>query len=266
MMLMTKFGKFKLKFIASINLAALLSIFNIASSTSSYWIKYIDNSSGSTHFAGMWRSCPNQGPCIWKNGIVNHEHSPWSILVRILISLGTISNVFLVGLFTAAFICKLNKKSKFTIRFLEAGNLTLVCSFISLVIGFCIFVSSRCNYGLWLHVFSMISLIVTCNLLIRIFASMYFQNTRFKCSKSVETGISHSKLPCSNDEVVALTEQCLVGEDNCKTVSEMNKNENGSSEALIPTPTDEAKVELNLISDENKTSELIQEGVRDVSA
>jgi len=248
---MTKFGKFKLRFIGTINLAAMLSIFNIASTTSSYWVKYIDNNTGGTHYAGMWRSCPNQGECVWKNGIVNHMHSTWSIFVRVLITLGTVFNVIVVGIFTAALIFKITKKSRFIINCLEAGNLTLVGSFISLLIGFCIFISSSCNISLWLHVFSMICLIITCNLLTRNFAALYFQTSRNRLIKSVNTAISHSKLPNeSEEEAVALTKN--EEQNDTKKSIEMNKIENGSNEALTQTP---AQVEILITPTETKQSE-----------
>jgi len=250
MIFKTEFGKFKLKLVASINIAAILSLFNIASTTSSYWIKYIDNFSGSTHFAGMWRSCPNQGNCQWKNGIVSHTHSTWSILVRLLISLGTFSNIILVGWFTSALIFKLKKKSLYTIRCLEAGNLTLTGSFICLVIGFCIFISSTCNASLWLFVLSMIIIIVTCNLLTRSFATVYYQTKKLN-GKCIENGISHSKLPCDNEEGTALTKEETP---EVKTGIEMEKIETGSSEALI-NETGPTQVEIIVTSDENKTQE-----------
>ena len=236
MMLMTKFGKFKLRFIATIHMAALLSIFNVASTASSYWVRYRDSQSGGTHFAGLWRSCPNQGACVWKNGIISHEHSVWSYLVRVLIGLGTIANIAVVGLFVAAFIFKLNKKSRYVIRILESANITLLSSFIVTIVGFCIFISSKCNYSLWLHVIGMCVIMCTCNLLTRTFAGIYFQNTRFRGSKSVETGISHSKLPCEQDDLDA---KPLTGqEESIKGASiEMGKisEASGSNEALIQT-------------------------------
>jgi hypothetical protein len=261
MIFKTEYGQFKLKLVASINIAAILSLFNIASTTSSYWIKYIDNNSGNTHFAGMWRSCPNQGDCQWKNGIVHHTHSPWSIAVRFLISLGTFSNVILVGWLTSALIFKLKKKSLYTIRCLEAGNLTLTGSFICLVIGFCIFISSTCNVSLWLFVLSMIILIVTCNLLTRYFASVDYQCKKLS-GKSVEIAISHPKLPCDNEEGTALTKE---ESPEVKTEIEMDKIETGSSEALI-NETKHAQVEIIITSDENKTDEKAQEAINAVTA
>jgi hypothetical protein len=230
MQLSTHFGKFRLKFIASINLAALLSIFNIASSVSPYWIKYIDNFSGSTHFAGMLRSCPNEGGCEWRNGIVNHTHTTWSVFTRVLIALGTVCNIVVLAIFVSAFIFKLKKMSKLTIPTMEIGNFTLIVSFVCLFIGFTIFISSTCNFSLWLFVLSMVILVCTCNLLTRTFAAVYFQNYRFKGSKSIETGISHSKLASEPEEVVALTKESV---DEARTEIEMDKIKSGSSEVLI---------------------------------
>lgn len=259
MMLSTHLGKFRLKFIASINMAALLSIFNIASSTSPYWIKYIDNFSGSTHFAGMLHSCPNEGGCEWRNGIVNHTHTSWSVITRMLVIIGTICNIAVVALFVTAFVCKIKKKRTFTIPVMEAGNFTLIGSFACLLIGFCIFISSTCNFSLWLHVLSMVILICTCNLLTRTFAAVYFQNYRFESSKSVETGISHSKLP-EVEEAIALTTE--DANDEVKTELEMDKVKTGSSEALIVTGTEGTVVPDSVevvIDDEAKQEEAANE-------
>lgn len=241
-MLSTHFGKFRLKFIASINIAALLSLFNIASTTSGYWIKYIDNLSGNTHYAGMWISCPNQGDCEWKNGIVNHEHSTWSVMVRFLITLGTICNAAVVAIFCLALLFKLKKNAMWAIRVLEIGNFSMVGSLLCLLIGFCIFISSTCNYSLWLFVLSMVILVVTCNLLTRTLSAHYFQHFAPRCS---ETG--HTKLPNENEEAVALTKEASVE----KTDIEMDK---------IPEPvaTEEAQVTITVTpSEEPKAEEAV---------
>lgn len=116
---MTKFGKFKLRLIATINLSALLTIFNLASATSNYWVKYVDlESNGAPHIAGMWRSCPvgqqSTANCQWKNGIVSSSHSVWSIFVRLLIAFGTIGNVIAVSCLCFALYFKLNKRYEFS--------------------------------------------------------------------------------------------------------------------------------------------------------
>jgi len=254
MQLMTKFGKFKLRFAATIHLAALISIFNVASTASSYWIKYRDTETSQTHYAGIWRSCPNQGGCEWRNGIVSDDHSTWSIMVRTLITIGTAANIILVGIYVAAFCFKLNKKSRYVIRFMECGNLTLLFSFIFIMIGFCIFISNKCNFSLWLHVLAILLIFCSGNMLTRTFASIYFQNTRFKGSKCVETAISHAKLASEReDERVALTNECNEEVVNVNSI-EMNKisEKNASNEALIPgagehletvSPASEAHVE-----------------------
>lgn len=239
---MTKFGKFKLRLIATINLSVLLSLFNIASTTSNYWLKYWDQVSGESHFAGLWRSCPNsnQGPCIWKAGIIHHQFSFWSLFVRIFITFGTFANVIVILFYFMAFVYKLNKKSKCAIRLMEWANLLLIISFISILIGFCAFITNSCNYSIWLHLMGMIFIIITSNLITRTFATLYFQNTRGvqTLTKSCETAMSMSKIPCDPEEKIALAP---VSKDaNTNTIGEatieMNKisEASASNEALIP--------------------------------
>ena len=234
MMLSTHFGKFRLKFIASINIAALLSIFNIASTTSGYWIKYIDNLSGHTHYAGMWKSCPPEGACQWKNGIVTHEHSTWSVLVRFLITLGTFCNVAVVAVFAMAFLLKLRKNSMWAIRVLELGNFSMVSSLICLLMGFCIFISGTCNYSLWLFIISLIILVITCNLLTRTMSAHYFQHFAPRC----EAG--HVKLPNESEEGVALTNTNERVDIEMEAVSEPVTE---TQVTITVTPTDETKTE-----------------------
>lgn len=240
MMLMTKFGKFKLRLIATINLSVLLSIFNIASTTSNYWVKYKVKETGFHHFAGLWRSCSAQGECQWQSGIVDHMQSIWSIFVRVFVAFGTITNLLVIVFLLMAFFYKINKKSKCAIQLMEWVNCMLIGSFIIILIGFCVFVSSTCNFSMWLHVFAMILMICTSNMVTRTFATLYFKNTRAMLNmKSVETAVSHSKLPYEPEEKIALNQMCSenVVESNGATTIEMNKiSENsGSKEALIPT-------------------------------
>jgi hypothetical protein len=177
-MLMAKFGKFKLRLMAAIHMSALLAIFNVASTTSNYWLKYIEPETTETHFAGLWRSCPNQGVCMWKDGIVGRTHTIWSYLVRIFITIGTFGNIFVVLIFFMAFIYKLNKKTRCVVRLLEVGNVFLLFSFGFVMAGFCMFISNKCNYSLWLHCISMVFVFFASNLLTRYFASFYFINCR----------------------------------------------------------------------------------------
>jgi hypothetical protein len=245
MMLMTKFGKFKLRLIATINLSVLLSLFNIASTTSNYWLRYVDPTSinNENHFAGLWRSCPNQGPCIWKSGIINHTLSFWSIFVRLFITFGTIANLIVIFFYFMAFVYKLNKRSKCAIKIMEWANMILIISFISIMIGFCAFISTTSNWSIWLHVIALIFIIISSNMSTRLFATLYFQNTRsVPMSKSCETAMSHSKIPCDPEEKIALAPIVNNGNVNTECVNgsatiEMNKisEANGSNEALIPT-------------------------------
>lgn len=88
---------------------------------------------------------------------------------------------------------------------------------------------------------------------------MYFQNYRFESSKSVETGISHSKLP-EVEEAIALTTE--DANDEVKTELEMDKVKTGSSEALIVTGTEGTVVPDSVevvIDDEAKQEEAANE-------
>lgn len=235
MMLMTKFGKFKLRLIATINLSVLLSAFNILSTSTSYWLKYKEEDTNQVHYAGIWRSCPNQGVCVWKSGIISYVHSIWSLFVRIFITLGTLTNVLVVILFFMAFIYKVNKKSRVAIRLLEIGNILLISAFVSIIIGFCIFVSSSISFSLWLLILSMIILFVTSNMITRTFTTLYFQNTRFtQCSKSVEAAISQSKLAIDAEEKIALTQIETTEPAGISSIENKVSEANGSNEALIP--------------------------------
>jgi len=85
--------------------------------------------------------------------------------------------------------------------------------------------------------------------LTRTFAAVYFQNYRFKGSNSIETGISHSKLACEPEEIVALTAE-TAGE--LKTEIEMDKIEDCSSDVLGAT-TEQVEV---VVTAEAKTEEV----------
>lgn len=214
MMLMTKFGKFKLRLVATINLSVLLSLLNIASATSNYWLKHVDN--GVTHYTGLFRSC-HSTECFWRNGIIGNTCTTWSVIVRVLITLGTLTNISAVIVLIVAFVYKLNKKSKVTIRLMEYANLILVSSFLFLFVGFVIFVSNKCNFSIWLQSMSMIILIITSNMLTRTFSSIYFQNTRLThCNKSCDTAVSNAKLSIGLENEKALT----------KSKEELNQVEN----------------------------------------
>lgn len=277
MMLMTKFGKFKLRFIATINLSVLMSILSLASTTTNYWVKYTDRATAETHYAGMWRSCPNSGlPCTWKNGIIDHWHTLWSIFVRLFVTLGTCGNIICVFIFFTVLFYKVhkstttasctnaengtcvttttttcNKQTKaarchILICLMETANWILAISFICMLVGFCIFISSECTLSIWLHCLSMCLVIITSNLLTRTFAALYFQNTRQMMCKNVETTISHSKLAeynlgnCNN--VTATDEEKMalnVPETACIEMQKISGEASGSKEALIQpiTPT-----------------------------
>lgn len=228
---MTKFGKFKLRLIATINMGVLLSIFNIASTASNYWVKLpgMNNghhSSGYKSTAGLWKTCGPSGDCEWRNGIVDHVHSFWSYFVRSVISLGTVINVFAVLLLLTAFLYKLNKKSKRAIQIMEWVNCMLMFSLIILLVGFCVFVSSSCNFSLWLHVGAMCLMAITSNMLTRTFAALYFKNTRL--------GVKSCDMACSTVGTEP-DEKTALNEENNQVTLEMHKIDTGSKEALIQT-------------------------------
>ena len=241
MILMTKFGKFKLRLVASINLAVLLSAFNFASLYTKDWIKYIDPKTGVTHSAGLWQSCPiEQGECVSKYGIFEDEHSFWSFSVRSLILIGFVANFASFVFFFIALGQKYYKKSKCALKWMENGNLALTAAFIISFCGLCVFVSSKNNFSFWFHAASLVLAIVTTNMLTRAFASFYFRNARAgNLIKSIENGLSRSKIPCDPEEKVALASS----ENQVVTEIEMSKvKELGSNEALIPQanePTNE---------------------------
>ncbi len=267
MMLMTKFGKFKLRLIATIHMSVLLSIFNIASTCSNYWIKYEDQVTNDFNMAGLWRSCNNDGNCRWRDGMIAYPHSLWSLLVRILITLGTSTNVLVVLYFLMALIYKVNKRSRSAIKMLEFGNIFLLISFISIMIGFCIFASTNVSYSMWLLVLSMIIIIVSSNMLTRTFAVLYFQNTRLvPCSKSVEAALSQSKMALDAEEKIALTaiesNDCANGSTNI----EMSKvsEANGSNEALIPSLNTVNEMPT-VVAEINETEKVIEQGNAEIA-
>lgn len=260
MMLMTKFGKFKLRLIATINLSVLLSLFNIASTTSNYWIKYLDHeNAGMSHVAGMWRSCPTVqqgGECVWKNGIVTNGHSLWSTLVRFLVFAGTMANIAVVVFLLLAFYYKINKRSKMAIKFMEWANVTLICAFVGILTGFTMFISNNCNFSVWLHVFAMMLIAFTSNMLTRTFARLYYMNTRGgKCMKSVETACSNTKLELgSPEEKIALA---TVEKETTSVEEKQQTVENAPATADVVSSSGLTNLEMNKISEANGSNEAL---------
>jgi hypothetical protein len=243
---MTKFGKFKLRLVATINMTVLLSLFNIASTTSGYWLKHTER--GTHHYTGLFRSCHSTA-CQWRNGIVDNTHSMWSFCVRLFLLLGTLSNVAVVAILVVAFLFKLNKKSKTTIRLMEYANFILISSFILIFLGFVIFISNKCNYSMWLLACSMIVLIVTSNMLTRTFSSIYFHNTRMThCNKSCDTAASNAKL----SSVVNENEKMAKSKENLNQTTESGVQV-GEATNLIEMnqmPNEEAKTVDNQASNQ----------------
>jgi hypothetical protein len=241
MMLMTKFGKFKLRLIATINMGVLLSIFNIASTSSNYWYKWLHPELKTHVTAGLWRMCNSVGECSWQNGIVEPSHSFWSIFVRVFMAFGTFINILVVLFLIMALFYKVNKRSRCCIQLMEWTNCLLIGSFIIIFIGLCVFLSTSCNYSMWLHVAAMCFMIVTSNMITRTFATLYFKNTRSGLnSKTVETACSTAKIPCDPEEKIALSPINAenVVDNTTATVAIEMKNiaeNNGSKEALIQT-------------------------------
>merc|ERR1712071_22456 len=189
-------------------MSVLLSLFNIAATSSSYWVKYLDIDTKEPHFAGLWRSCQvdqdeeNGGwPCGWRSGIVHHSLSFWSLSVRVFLAAGTLLNCAVVVFYLAAFVCKMNKKSKRAIRLMEWANLMLVVAFCVLLCGFGLFISNSSNFSVWLWILSLVFVVITSNLLTRQFAALYFQNTRaLRMSSKTSSSCCPEGGSCSNPE------------------------------------------------------------------
>lgn len=239
MMLMTQFGKFKLRLVFSIILAFLLSLCSMSATTTNYWLKHVENEF--IRYTGLLRSC-HATSCSWRHGIVGEQHSLWSLLVRLFLLFGPFANIAVVIIFIIAFVYKLNKKSKITIKLLEYSNFILISSFICMFLGFTIFISNKCNFSMWLHAISMIILIITSNMLTRTFSGIYFQNTRLAhCNKSVDTAVSNAKLSSiaqDNDKLGKSKENLDRVEENVcesKNLIEMNPIQNEAIETQAIT-------------------------------
>jgi hypothetical protein len=247
MMLMTKFGKFKLRLFFTIQMSLLLAFFNITSMSSNYWFKYLEADNGEMHYAGLWQSCPNQGAsCVWKNGIVDQFHSLWSILVRVMITLGAVGNILCLLFFIMAFVYRTTtKNTRFVYRFMEAGNFTLFFSFLLSMAGFCVFISSKWNWSIWLHCISLVFGFIAANVLTRHFAMFYFTNTRMCGGKLVEpviTGGNDNAIAMAPMQKDACTEVCVNKIELSKATPSII-DATGSNEALIvhPITTNEFK-------------------------
>jgi len=222
MMLMTKFGKFKLRFIATINLSVLMSLLSMASTLTPHWINYKDHQT-QPHLAGLWISCSNTGNCTWLDGMIDRWHTWWANSTRVLVGLGAIGNIICAMIFISVMWYKLHKskpqnnvenggvtvvdgkprKSTFAnstrtnviINLMEWANWILCVSFILMLVGFTIFLSSKCTLSLWFHCLGMCFMIVSSNWLTRTFATIYFQSTRFVIKNGGDHAVvSHGKL------------------------------------------------------------------------
>lgn len=88
---------------------------------------------------------------------------------------------------------------------MEWANGILIGAFIGMLIGFCVFISTQCNYSMWLHVAALCLLAASSNLATRTFARLYFMNTRgFGKSSSRAAGVETGC--CTNDEKIALAQ------------------------------------------------------------
>jgi hypothetical protein len=126
---------------------------------------------------------------------------------------------------------------------MECANMILICSLIGILIGFCVFISQKCNFSMWLHIAAMCIIAATSNMLTRTFARLYFMNTRaMKCAKGM---VETSGCAGTNEEKMALaqvdnrTASMMNGAEPQMTAIEMNKisEQNGSNEALLPAQT-----------------------------
>lgn len=128
---------------------------------------------------------------------------------------------------------------------MECANIVLICSLIGILIGFCVFISQKCNFSMWLHIAAMCIIAATSNMLTRTFAHLYFMNTRaMKYAKGSSMGDT-SGCAGTYEEKMALaqvdnrTASMMNGGEPQMTGIEMNKisEQNGSNEALLPAQT-----------------------------
>lgn len=174
---MLKFGKLKIEIAVSIKLSILITITNTISMTSNYWFKHTDKNTNTKLLTGLWYTCNSTtGKCSQNAGIVHNTITLWSIFVHSLIILGTVLNIgsmiMLILIFTLKFFK--NIRVKLLLILLEIVNGLLLFAFISLIIGFCILLSSNCTYSIWLQAVAISCAIISSNLLTRVFAKLYY--------------------------------------------------------------------------------------------
>lgn len=175
---MKKFGKLNIEITISLKLSFLLSAVNTIAVSSNYWIKYtIDDK---LHYSGLWQTCDLNGKCFMRHGIIEDSRSLWSISVHILITLGTLLNSLALGCLIGSAVLK-NFKKKIPIKvvnLMDMANILLLVSFVLLLCGFCIFISTKCNYSLWLQIVSILFSLVSTNFLTRYFTKLYYDSKK----------------------------------------------------------------------------------------
>lgn len=247
---MTKFGKFKLRLLLSIKFSTILAIINVISASNGYWIKYVDHeSNGVPHYAGLFRSCPvgqqSTTSCQWKNGIINSTHSLWSIGVRGLLAIGTFANIAAVFALCFAYYFKINKKSKCAIKLMEWANVLLLGAFVAIFAGFTVLISTKWSFSLWFHVAGLCLLAISSNLTTRLFARLYYMNTRGAKSSSRTTGVEAGC--CTAEEKIALAQ---VADKETNTA-------NGSATVATATEPQMSPIESSKVNEQNGSNEAL---------
>jgi hypothetical protein len=173
---MKKFAKLNIEITISLKLSFLLSTINTIAISSNYWIKYSIDSK--LHYSGLWQTCDLNGKCFMRHGIIEDSRSLWSISVHSLITLGALFNCLaLVCLIGSAILKNIKKKVALkVVNLMDTANILLLISFALMLCGFCIFISTKCNYSLWLQTISIIFSLVSTNVLTRFFTNLYYDS------------------------------------------------------------------------------------------
>lgn len=134
---------------------------------------------------------------------------------------------------------------------MEWANGILIGAFIGIMIGFCVFISTQCNYSMWLHFASLCLVAASSNLVTRTFARLYYFNTRGGFGKSTSRAGGVEAGCCTNDEKIALAQ-----------VADKETNTNGGLVTTVATVTTSTEpqmspVEVNKVSEKNGSNEAL---------
>jgi len=137
--MLTKAKKFQIKLIVMIVMATVIAIVNMISRNGNHY------------------TLTSSSNISWYSFVVSY-----STLVL---------NVLSVVFFGIAYGYQYTgRQRKATVAWMELGNVVCGVSFAVMFIGFAGFISALFKFSLWLHVISMLSIFLTCNMLVRIFA------------------------------------------------------------------------------------------------